>query len=105
MHRYAQINSAGMCVSILQLAEEVEDANLILLEEDEEVNIRDIWDGEKWTPAAPLPEPEPQPDRIEQLEAENALIALELAETQMRLDQSEQAHADLLLTLVQGGVI
>jgi len=105
MHRYAQITPTGMCISVLQLAEEVEDANLILLEEDEEVNIRDIWDGEKWTPAAPLPEPEPQPDRIEQLEAENALIALELAETQMRLDHSEQEQAHLLFELVSKGVI
>jgi len=56
--------------------------------------------------AEPLPPPEPSPaDRIAQLEEENALLALELAQTQIRLDQAEQEQAELLLTLVSEGVI
>ena len=43
--------------------------------------------------------------RIELLEEENALIALELAQTQARLEQAEQEQAALLLMLVQEGVI
>ncbi|MGO4184621.1 hypothetical protein AB4Z17_25925 [Paenibacillus sp. TAF43_2] len=43
--------------------------------------------------------------RIEQLEDENAMMALEVANTNIRLDQSEQAQADLMLTLVLEGVL
>ncbi|OBZ13329.1 hypothetical protein [Bacillus sp. FJAT-26390] len=55
----------------------------------------------------PLPEVPKTPDqlRIEQLEAENAMMALEVANTNIRLDQSEQAQADLMLTLVLEGVL
>lgn len=42
---------------------------------------------------------------IQQLEEENAFLALELATTQSRLDQAEQEQADLLLMLVAQGVI
>jgi hypothetical protein len=43
--------------------------------------------------------------RTELLEEENALLALELAQTQLRLEQAEREQAALLLTLVQEGVI
>jgi hypothetical protein len=43
--------------------------------------------------------------RIEQLEDENAMMALEVATANIRLDQSEQAQADLMLTLVLEGVL
>lgn len=52
----------------------------------------------------PAPQPTPQ-ERIEVLEDENALLALELAQTQLRLDQAEQEQADLLLMLISQGVI
>jgi hypothetical protein len=53
-----------------------------------------------------LPPPEPTPDaRIAQLESENALIALELVETQIQLEQVQQEQAVLLLELVDKGVI
>jgi len=55
------------------------------------------------------PEPEPRPpapqERIEALEEENAFLALELVNTQLRLDQAEQEQADLLLELVMKGVL
>jgi len=51
----------------------------------------------------PLP-PAPS-DRIAQLEDEAAMIALELANTQIRLDQSESDQAALLLALVEAEVI
>jgi hypothetical protein len=43
--------------------------------------------------------------RVELLEEENALLALELAQKQIRLEQAEQEQAALLLMLVQEGVI
>lgn len=43
--------------------------------------------------------------RVDLLEEENALLALELAQTQLRLDQADQEQAALLLMLVQEGVI
>jgi hypothetical protein len=49
--------------------------------------------------------PESPSQKINNLENENALLALELAQTQLRLDQAEQERAALLLTLVQEGVI
>jgi len=52
-----------------------------------------------------LPTPEPEPDPLSLLEEENALLALELVQTQLRLDQVEQEQADLLLLLVSEGVV
>jgi hypothetical protein len=51
------------------------------------------------------PEPPPEPDRISQLESDNAFLALQLADTQARLDVSEQSQADLILSLVEKGVL
>jgi hypothetical protein len=50
-------------------------------------------------------EPPEAPDRISQLESDNAFLALQLADTQARLDVSEQAQADLILSLVEKGVL
>lgn len=47
----------------------------------------------------------PLSDRINLMESDNAGLTLELAQTQARLDQAEQDRADLLLTLVTGGVL
>lgn len=47
----------------------------------------------------------PLSDRIELVESDNAGLTLELAQTQARLNHAEQEHADLLLTLVAGGVL
>ncbi len=44
-------------------------------------------------------------ERITALEVENAGMALELALNQIRLDQMEQANADLLFSLVDKGVL
>jgi hypothetical protein len=49
--------------------------------------------------------PPKPPDRISQLESDNAFLALQLADTQARLDVSEQAQADLILSLVEKGVL
>jgi len=43
--------------------------------------------------------------QVEVLEEENALLALELAQTQLRLDQAEQEQAALLIELVSREVI
>jgi hypothetical protein len=47
----------------------------------------------------------PELTDVEQLQAENAGLALELVQTQSRLDQAEQDQAALLLSLVEGGVL
>jgi hypothetical protein len=53
-----------------------------------------------------LPKPEPTPtDKIATLEYESAILALELVDTQARLQQSQADHAALLLELVDKGVI
>lgn len=41
----------------------------------------------------------------EQLESVNAMLALELAQVKIKINQQEQANADLLLSLVKNGVI
>lgn len=109
MHKYAQINtSTGCCVCVSYLSAEVEGNHMLLLADDADVLPGDVYAGGIWTrpEPEPLPDPGPTPDqRIEQLEAENAGMALELAENQIRFNQLEQAQADLLLTLVQGGVL
>lgn len=43
--------------------------------------------------------------RVENVESENAGMALELAMTQSRLDLAEQEQANLLLSLVEGGIL
>ncbi|OUM89452.1 MAG: hypothetical protein BAA01_00615 [Bacillus thermozeamaize] len=54
----------------------------------------------------PLPPALRSPDeRIAQLEDESAMLALELVDTQIRLEQSEQEQAALILELVEKGVI
>lgn len=55
-------------------------------------------------PQEPVYQP-PLTDRIAAVEEENAGMALELAMTQSRLDQAEQEQANLLLSLVEGGVL
>jgi hypothetical protein len=72
MFKYAQIDETGRCISISYLAGEEESENLIPLTDEENVNPGDTYEDGVWTPAPP-PEPvEPGPDRIAQLEAENA---------------------------------
>jgi hypothetical protein len=52
-------------------------------------------DIESVEPPAPLPT----------LDEVNAMLALELVETQFRLEQAEQAQADLIFNLVEKGVL
>ena len=56
-------------------------------------------------PEAPPVYRAPLSEKITSLEDENAMIALELVDTQIRLYQAEQDQADLILTLVANGVI
>lgn len=44
-------------------------------------------------------------ETVEALEGEAAMLALELVDTQIRLDQSETDHANLLFELVDKGVL
>jgi hypothetical protein len=48
---------------------------------------------------------QPPKSRTELLEEENALLALELAHNELRLEQAEQEQAALLLELVDKGVL
>jgi len=105
LYRYAQIEETGRCISVSYLSSEVTAPHMIPLSPEDDVQPGDIWDGETWTRPDPPPPPEPAPDRISLLEDENALLALELAQTQVRLDQAEQEQAELLLELVSRGVI
>lgn len=102
MYRYAQIDETGLCVSVSQLSGEVISDHMLPLDPDDDVRPGYIWDGEKWTRPEPPP---PPPDPLALLEEENALLALELAQTKIRLDQAEQEQAELLLELVSRGVI
>jgi len=112
MFVYALLNDQDICTGISRLTGSVESADLIpLLEYDEDYLWRKYdrftgeWSEEKYEPVHPQP-PEPSPaDRIAQLEEENALLALELIDTQIRLEQAQQEQAALLLELVDKGVI
>ena len=106
MYKYAQIDTNnGLCIGVSLLAGEVEADHMLLLTPEDDVQPGDIWDGEEWSrPERTEPEPE-QPDRTEQLEIESALLALELADTQIKVDRLEQEQADLLFLLVESEVI
>jgi len=58
---------------------------------------------DEWATRPPVP-PTPQ-DRIATLETENAVIALDLIETQIALEQVQSEQAALLLALVEAEVI
>lgn len=62
-------------------------------------------DNQTYTYEAFLAPLESPVDRIAALEAENAGIALELAQNQIRFGQMEQTQADLLLSLVDKEVL
>jgi|GEM_PF-6104775 len=66
-----------------------------------------LYDGETVTIRYIEPSPPfvPEKSRIEVLEDEAAMLALELVDTQIRLDQSETDHAILLFELVDKGVL
>lgn len=48
--------------------------------------------------------PTPDADRIDQLEADNAMLMLALAESDARQAATDQTVADLMLAIVSGGV-
>lgn len=50
------------------------------------------------------PEPPQQPDRFSQLEADNAMLLLAVAEGDARQVETEQTLADFIFTVVSGGV-
>ncbi|WP_028609232.1 hypothetical protein [Paenibacillus harenae] len=54
---------------------------------------------------AEKPKKTPDQLRIEQLENESAMIAMELIDTQIALEQTQSEQAALLLALIDGGVL
>ncbi|WP_127531185.1 hypothetical protein [Paenibacillus kobensis] len=67
------------------------------------------FDGESFTtvawPAVPEPPKSPEQLKIDQLEAEHALVSLELMDTQIMLEQLQREQAALLLELVEREVL
>lgn len=54
MPRYAQINDDGLCVAVSDLRDEHDEANLILLGENEN-RMGQVWSGSAWsTPTPPV---------------------------------------------------
>ncbi|MFB9279952.1 hypothetical protein [Cohnella cellulosilytica] len=53
---------------------------MLPLDESDDLQPGDIYDGETWTRTEPPERPEPEPDRIAQLETENLELKLALAE-------------------------
>jgi len=110
MRNYAQINELNICIGVSSLAGIVKLPNMIEIDECDTDYLwrkyeNGIWSAEKFEPTPPPPPPTPEQIRLNQLESENAFIALELVDTQIRLDQTEQTQADLLLLLVEKGVV
>jgi hypothetical protein len=59
--RYAQINTDGTCVGMLDTPNAIDAAHMILLPEGSEVTHFWTYDGQTWI----APEPTPEPPRIE----------------------------------------
>lgn len=97
MFKYAQIDiETGRCLGVSYLSGEVEADNMIPLSEEDDVKPNDTYEDGVWIPAPP-PEPvEPTPDRIAQLEAENAAL-------KSRMTDMEMFAADILMGM-GGGV-
>ena len=127
---YIRVDDAGVIIAGFSSAsEDPQEDDILILEEgprhfhlafpdlltNERGQFRFKWiDGERiersqeeldaeWSARPPAPPSDAE--RIAQLEADNSLLALSLAESQARLTATEQGQADLLLQLVQGGVL
>jgi hypothetical protein len=88
--KYAQIDTAtGKCVAVSFLSGEVIAEHMILLDEEQDVNPRDIYNSDgTWTPAEPIPV---EPDEITLLKQDNEDLNLQII--------------DLWETLIGAGVI
>jgi hypothetical protein len=64
-----------------------------------------IYDEDHGWRVSGTPIPETPAQKTERLDQENALLALELVETQITLEQTQSEQAALLLTLVEAEVI
>lgn len=84
---YAQINSDGICIGKSALAGEIEREDMIILTEEEfqSVALWDVYSNGFWQkgnpPTPPPPELTPEQIRISELEANNADLHLQLAQT------------------------
>lgn len=87
--KYAQLGADNAVISVSYLAEEVQRDDMILLEESDDVQPLDVYNGDgSWTRPDPIVEPEPgipTSERIAHLEF--AIVAL----------------MDTIATLQQGG--
>jgi len=80
LHKYAQIDElTGICVGVSILSGKVVADHMVLMDEDSLVKPGDIYKDGEWI-VVDIPDPEPELDRIGQLEFENLELKLALAE-------------------------
>ncbi|NMF01487.1 hypothetical protein [Aneurinibacillus aneurinilyticus] len=99
MYNYAQLNESNIVVGISQLSNKVDLSNMILLESYDTSLLGATYDEEsgEFVPAPP-PEPVPQgPDPIEQLQAENAALMMQVAQLEAKNEQQAGDTAFLIL--------
>ncbi|UVI31219.1 hypothetical protein [Paenibacillus spongiae] len=105
--KYALIDTqTGRCIGISFLNDLVIRDDLILVD-GLDVQIGDVYQNGQWTRLDPETPEEPVSyleQRVEQLETDNAALMMELAGTNIKLTQTEQALADLMLMIATGGV-
>lgn len=101
---YAQLSQENIVISISELSGEVEEPNLILLTEYDVSLLGATYDSEtgEFTPAPPIepapPLPDPNAERMTQLEQDNAVLLMQVAELTV---QNEQQAGDMALTLMK----
>ncbi|PZD96408.1 hypothetical protein DNH61_07820 [Paenibacillus sambharensis] len=81
MFKYAVINEDGICTAVSYLAEEVQQENMILLHDNDDVSLWDIYSDGGWAPGKPpLTSGDSLQDKMGQLEADNKAMMLALAD-------------------------
>jgi len=123
MPKYAQIDETGKLMGLSQLSGEVENPFLIQITDEEFASLRvnrnpaegelyhPKWDGKGWVEGLTAEEieaiknPVIPPDPIKQIQEENAMLFMELANKDLQIQSLNNDVAALTMQLVMKGVI
>lgn len=107
MYNYVRLDSNNVVVGVSQLAGKIDDPNMMLVESSDISLLGATYNEEsdEFVPAPP-PEPVPQvPNSIEQLQAENAALMMQVAQLEAKNEQQAVDTASLLMELTMKGVL
>lgn len=103
MYRYAQIDlDRGTCIGVSVLSGKIDTERMILLENDSDVQLGDIYTDGTWERLEPEPSPEPKPsaeDRFTAIATENSLLRAQNQALSNRADFIEDIIAEMAMKI------